>query len=194
MGPKHKFPSAQEIPWTDLTLFPRFCFADWTQLTALRPYWKSLRWLAVGYDINCQYRIKFHERIKELQSRYGHLKSIPTDDFVFELLSPVGKFHLSAHTLTCRFKFSYYYLRGVGMTDGEALERIWSILNSLAARTKEMTPGHRHDILNDFLGDMNVRKLHSIGQSTAYTPKQVTDSSSSPHVSRQIRQGDEAAG
>ncbi|EJF55967.1 hypothetical protein DICSQDRAFT_150671 [Dichomitus squalens LYAD-421 SS1] len=144
-----------------------FCYADWVQLTALRPYWKTLRWLAVGYDINCQYRIHFHERIRELQKRYGHLKSIPADDFVFELLSAVGKFHLPAHIQACRFKFSYYYLRGVGMTDGEALERIWSILNSLAARTKEMTPGHRHDVLNDFLGDMNVRKLHSIARTLA---------------------------
>ena len=50
------------------------------------------------------------------------------------------------------------------MTDGEAAERIWAILNHLASRTKEMSPGHRHDVMNDFYSDMNVRRLHSMGE------------------------------
>ena len=98
-----------------------------------------------------------------LNLHFAVLKSIDTSDFPFTVVSAVGKLQLPAHIESCRYKFSYYYLRGAGMTDGEALERIWSILNSLAARTKEMTTGHRHDVLNDFYGDMNVRKLHNIG-------------------------------
>ncbi|KAI1784480.1 hypothetical protein LXA43DRAFT_1101350 [Ganoderma leucocontextum] len=48
------------------------------------------------------------------------------------------------------------------MTDGEALERIWSVFNSLALRTKEMSSGHRHDVINNFHSDMNVRRLHAM--------------------------------
>ena len=48
------------------------------------------------------------------------------------------------------------------MTDGEALERIWALFNALALRTKEMSSGHRHDVINDFHSDMNVRRLHAM--------------------------------
>lgn len=63
------------------------------------------------------------------------------------------------------FKFSFNWLPGVAMTDGEAPERIWAILNGLASRTQEMSSGHRHDIINDFYGDWNVRRVHGIGLS-----------------------------
>ncbi|KAJ2959852.1 hypothetical protein NUW54_g14461 [Trametes sanguinea] len=45
------------------------------------------------------------------------------------------------------------------MSDGETLERVWAITNALARRTKEMSAGHRHDILNDHYSDMNLRRL-----------------------------------
>ena len=164
------------------------------QLTALKPYWKSLFWLVVGYDINCQYRKHFHERIDEIQKKYGHLRSIGTDPFVFTLVSAVGKFHLPAHIASCRYKFSYYYLRGVGMTDGEALERIWSIMNSLVAHTKEMMPGHRHDIINDFHSDMNIHKMHNIGTSPQCPKKRYPiEYSFSAHAVNEVQEGAKTA-
>ena len=54
------------------------------------------------------------------------------------------------------------------MTDGEAAERIWSILNVLAARTREMSPGHRHDVINHFYNDMNLRRLQGIGETLVF--------------------------
>ncbi len=76
----------------------------------------------------------------------------------------VGKFHLPAHNAACRYKFAFQYLPGVGQTDGEALERIWSILNLLAARTREMAEGHRHDVINYFYGEMNTLRTLKIGE------------------------------
>ncbi|KAH9911315.1 hypothetical protein B0H21DRAFT_704746, partial [Amylocystis lapponica] len=66
------------------------------------------------------------------------------------------------HEKDCRNRFSFYILPGVGMTDGEAPERIWATLNAIASRTKEMSSGHRHDVINDFHSDMNARRVHSI--------------------------------
>ena len=31
----------------------------------------------------------------------------------------IGKFHVAAHQESCRSRYSYYYLPGSGMTDGE---------------------------------------------------------------------------
>ncbi|TFK79156.1 hypothetical protein K466DRAFT_506060, partial [Polyporus arcularius HHB13444] len=115
------------------------------------------------YDINCQYRKKFRKRIKDIQTNFPNLLSIRLDYLPFTLPG-IGKFHAPAHTASCRCKYSYNYLPGVGMTDGEAAERIWAILNHLAARTKEMSPGHRHDVINHFYSDMNIRRLHGIGE------------------------------
>ncbi|KAI0713022.1 hypothetical protein C8T65DRAFT_695089 [Cerioporus squamosus] len=106
-------------------------------------------------------RGKFRGRIKDIQTNFPNLLSIRLDYLPFTLPG-IGKFHAPAHTVSCRCKYSYNYLPGVGMTDGEAAERIWAILNHLAARTKEMSPGHRHDVINHFYNDMNVRRLHGI--------------------------------
>lgn len=36
---------------------------------------------------------------------------------------------------------------GLGLSDGEAMERLWSYLRRFSAITKEMTASHRTDIL-----------------------------------------------
>lgn len=75
----------------------------------------------------------------------------------------VGKLHAPGHTPACSFKFSMHWLPGAAMTDGESMERIWAGLNGIAARTREMASGHRHDIINYYHNDVNVRRLHKIG-------------------------------
>lgn len=79
------------------------------------------------------------------------------------ILAAIGKFHLPAHILACRFLFSMHWLLGVGRTDGEATERVWAIENGAALRSREMGPGHRHDFMNFFRGDNNIQRLHNIG-------------------------------
>ena len=125
--------------------------------------WSFLKRHCNGYDINCQYRKKFRRRMEDIQTHFPNLQSIRLDYLPYTLPA-IGKFHAPAHTGTCRCKYSYNYLPGVGMTDGEAAERIWSILNGLAARTREMSPGHRHDVINHFYNDMNLRRLQGIGE------------------------------
>lgn len=119
-----------------------------------------------AYDIQCQYRIHFDSRMDELRSTLSqlqarfHLKAFPWT------IAGVGKFHLAGHKGDCQFCYNFKYLPGAAMTDGEAAERIWSAVNPLGARTREMNPGHRHDIMNQFYGDWNVRRVHGMGECT----------------------------
>ena len=59
-------------------------------------------------------------------------------------------------------KFSPRRTKGVGLTDGEGTERLWSFLRDFSTITKEMSPEKRIDTLNDGLlhyGKGIVKKL-----------------------------------
>lgn len=127
------------------------------------------RWLFLlthvsAYDINCQYRIHFKDRMAAFSKFAAALSSIEEKDFPDHLhtIAGIGKFHLPAHCPACQYIFSFNFLPGVGMTDGEAPERIWSSLNALGQRTREMSSGHRHDVINGFYGDMNWQRTQNI--------------------------------
>ena len=145
---------------SDVYMSDRFAYVDYCMCSGLAPYFTLCRHCS-GYDINCQYRIHFKTCIEELQAQFPTLSTFQIMFFPYTLPA-IGKFHAPAHTSSCRTAYSYNFLPGVGMTDGEALERIWSVFNALASRTKEMSSGHRHDVINDFHSDMNVRRLHAI--------------------------------
>ena len=64
--------------------------------SGLAPYF-TLRRHCSGYDINCQYRIHFKERIAELQQLFPTLSTFRFTYFPYTLPA-IGKFHLPAHT------------------------------------------------------------------------------------------------
>ena len=148
--------------------------------------------LISGYDINCQYRIKYNKRMEDIRTKFGALDSVPKEPLP-PTIAAVGKFHLPAHIPSCRFKFSYNFLPGVGMTDGEANERTWPAMNSLASRTKEMGPGHRHDVINDAYGDWNVRRVHNTRESLASTLNSLCDGSHSAGPVHKVPERSQAA-
>lgn len=47
---------------------------------------------------------------------------------------------------------------GVGLSDGEVMERLWSYLRRFGRMTKEMRPAHRIDILSSALNYWGHRK------------------------------------
>ena len=159
----------------------RFANVDFAMASGLK-HWKELRLHVSGYDINCQYRIHFKKRMAWLGEQTGSLPSVSGARFP-TTLAAVGKFHLPAHKASCRYKYSYHWLPGVGMTDGEAPERIWAILNDIGGSTREMTAGHRHDVINDHHSDMNVRRTHSIGACIG----RIVDPRAAPHVSTPVK-------
>lgn len=135
----------------------RFRHVDLVMLSGLQT-WMVLLLMVAIYDINCQYRIWFERRIAAFCALGLKFVSILRTNFPKTTVG-VGKFHLPGHNAKCRFKFSFHFLPGVGMTDGEASERNWTEMNGLALRTREMSAGHRHDVINFFNNDMNLRKL-----------------------------------
>lgn len=84
--------------------------------------------------------------------------------------SGIGKLHAPGHIGECSYKFSMHWLPGAAMTDGESAERIWADLNGIAARTREMASGHRHDVINYHHNDVNSRRTHKIGMLSLWTP------------------------
>jgi hypothetical protein len=81
-------------------------------------------------------------------------------------MAVVGKFHFAAHKLDCRTRFSFNYLPGVGVVDGEASKRMWATLSQFSKRTREMNPGYRRDSINNLYRDLCFRRVHSIGTCT----------------------------
>ncbi|KAI0668645.1 hypothetical protein C8Q78DRAFT_1081036 [Trametes maxima] len=147
----------------DLLKGEGFAWGDFAQLSGLQPWLDVLKMFCRGYDVNCQYDKKFFSRIELFRQNFGHLNSIRHTKFP-PTRSLIPKFHGAAHRLWCQIWHSYHYTPGVGMTDGEALERIWAGFNALAIHSREMSAGHRHDIINDFHNDMNVRRMHAMPQ------------------------------
>ncbi|KAF7291343.1 CxC2 domain-containing protein [Mycena indigotica] len=90
----------------------------------------------VSYDIACQWMKKLVERL--------------------ERLPPM--MHINGHLIICQIIFSLWLLLGSGMTDGEGIERPWSMIGGIAASTRVSGPGTRWDQLDDHWSFWNWQK------------------------------------
>ncbi|TFK59258.1 hypothetical protein BDN72DRAFT_873066 [Pluteus cervinus] len=108
-----------------------------------------------SYDIVCQWTKHLLERLALYEST---ISLNVRHDFCFF----IPKWHIAAHRASCQTDYSFYWSPYVGRTDGEAPERGWAAMNSVASSTKEMGPGSRRDTLDDFFGDYNWRKVIAI--------------------------------
>ncbi|KAI0664425.1 hypothetical protein C8Q70DRAFT_905479 [Cubamyces menziesii] len=143
----------------DLNKREGYLYVDFAVVSGVQQY-VGLQLFKQSYDINCQYLLNFGRRISKWKEVCPPLASIAT------LLLPcihgcVGCWHVNAHKRACRVFQSPAFLPGSGRYEGEGLERVWAITNDLSSRTKEMTLGHRHDILNDMYSDLHVRRMHA---------------------------------
>ncbi|KAH8093974.1 hypothetical protein BXZ70DRAFT_897055, partial [Cristinia sonorae] len=147
----------------DLERGERFTNVDLCVLSGLQR-WLDLNLVIAGYDIACQYRIHYRTRMTALLDKLNDKKNRTKirQKQIPQTIFGVGKFHAPAHTGECRSKHSFNYLPGVAMTDMEASERIWAIQNDLAKSTREMSSGHRHDVINLFHSDQNITKTHTL--------------------------------
>ncbi|KAF7322358.1 CxC2 domain-containing protein [Mycena chlorophos] len=86
-------------------------------------------------------------------------KYISESDIQFGL--PV--FHAPVHNEDCRDENHLSHQPGVAKTDGEGIERVWSVLNPIAFSTKEMSLGHRADVIEDRIDNHNFLKNLGLG-------------------------------
>jgi hypothetical protein len=116
----------------------------------------------ISYDIACQWSRNLQARLERLPSNIR--KTILQLVISKGVDTVIPKFHLPAHKVECHSQYSLNYRVGAGRVDGEAPERVWGSINGAADSTKEMKEGHRHDTLDDTIGDMNWRKISHLGK------------------------------
>ncbi|CAA7257476.1 unnamed protein product [Cyclocybe aegerita] len=128
----------------DLQKGEHYVNMDYFFLSGLRG--NTLSRIMVSYDIACQWS-------KKRCSIYPENVISSRPELQIDFLVP--KFHLPAHVASCQIEYSFNLIPGSGRTNGEAPERGWSAVNSVAASTREMGPGSRQDTLDDMFGDYN---------------------------------------
>lgn len=105
----------------------------------------------LSYDCNCQYSVyllhRFQRQYPEHAKRIQHLR------FTIPVL------HIRGHKERCEYQFGSYYMKGAGHFYGEQAESPWAEFNQLGARTRQMAPGYRQDVLNQHYGDWNWKKV-----------------------------------
>lgn len=123
-----------------------------------------LLYLAISYDIVCQWKIHLAERRRKMPP---HLQQSAGSNTTLEeqLAFGIPIWHAAAHEDKCQMSNSLRYQPGVGHTDGEGIERGWSRINPHASSTKEMGQGARHDALDDIFNHHNWTKNVALGQS-----------------------------
>ncbi|KAI5897299.1 uncharacterized protein SCHCODRAFT_02489565 [Schizophyllum commune H4-8] len=138
--------------FADLQKGERYCNMDYVLCSVLSQIGSAHT--TCSYDIGCQYMTNFYERVKKLPA---HLQPDPLADLSFGLLV----WHGAIHEESCRSRNSLKYHDGVGRTDGEGIERIWSLFNAISYATKEMGEGARHDAIEDKSDSVNfVKNIH----------------------------------
>lgn len=53
---------------------------------------------------------------------------------------------------------------GIGLSDGEVLERLWSFLRRFGKMTKEMRPSHRVDVITHALLHYGYKTKQKLGK------------------------------
>ncbi|KAG1841050.1 hypothetical protein F4604DRAFT_1690502 [Suillus subluteus] len=95
----------------------------------------------------CQWCINFSEQVNNFPGLSLSKKK--------EVLTAVGKFHLSAHKLPCFARFSFNFIKGAGQVDGEILETLWAPFNKISPTARSMSQYHQQEILDDHMRDSN---------------------------------------
>jgi hypothetical protein len=117
------------------------------------------------YDITCQYWQHLLERIEG-----NPMLDIPEH---LQLLHVIGLFHVHGHKDECLYRWATNYVPGAGVVDGEVLETLWSVLNTVSAGTRTASLAHRTEILDDHMNDSNWKKMQHIGNVYLYHVKTV---------------------
>ncbi|KAK6971667.1 CxC2 domain-containing protein [Favolaschia claudopus] len=141
----------------DLQKGERYANMDYILLCSLLGI--TAMYLAISYDIACQWRVKFPERLKEMPER------LRLDLAKITVLFALPVWHAAAHERSCQVQNSLSYTAGVGRTDGEGVERVWSRLNGLAWSTREKGRGSRADTIEDEVDFLNFEKNVNLGTS-----------------------------
>ncbi|KAH8994378.1 hypothetical protein EDB86DRAFT_2805115 [Lactarius hatsudake] len=105
----------------------------------------------VMYDIMCQYRVHFQERVKNSPKL-----SLPS---LLQLRMGIGLFHIHGHQDSCLPRYSPSYIQGAKQVDGEIIETLWAPLNNISRSLRGMSLDHRQEVLDVHINHSNWKKL-----------------------------------
>ncbi|KAF7288129.1 CxC2 domain-containing protein [Mycena chlorophos] len=142
----------------DLQKGERYANMDFIVLATLEK--EEVKAVTITYDVACHWQVLLPTRAALIRSRGG----ITTDLSSFKMQFALPVWHAAAHEVNCRTTNTLSYALGVGKTDGEGIERTWSLLNPIAWSTKEMGEGARHDALEDKIDHLNFEKNIGFGK------------------------------
>ncbi|KAJ7702614.1 hypothetical protein B0H14DRAFT_2648051, partial [Mycena olivaceomarginata] len=117
--------------------------------------------LILSYDIACQYSKNFWSRMKGLP------ETMHIDPKKVSVWFKVPNFHILGHKWPCHSPYSFHWMWGAGMTNGEDVEQNWEFTNGAAGSTKMMGPGGRHAFLeglfvfHNWMRTVSYRKVFS---------------------------------
>ncbi|KAF7311359.1 CxC2 domain-containing protein [Mycena kentingensis (nom. inval.)] len=130
----------------DLQKGERYSNMDWIVLSALRTI--NVEDINLSYDIACQWKVNFERRAKVIAEKDPDMPLLERFRRIqYGLPNALG------------------LLQGLGKTDGEAIERTWSVLNPAGFATKEMSLPARMDCLEDRMAFVNEQKNYKQGDS-----------------------------
>jgi Kyakuja-Dileera-Zisupton transposase len=138
-------------------IFPRQINMDYSICKALSYNMENIPVALVMYDIMCQYRVHFQERVKNSPEL-----SLPSS---LELRMGIGLFHIHGHQDSCLPRFSPSYIPGAKQVDGEIIETLWAPLNNVSRSIRGMSLNHRQEVLDSHMNHSNWKKLVRIGKS-----------------------------
>ncbi|KAJ7710855.1 hypothetical protein B0H17DRAFT_912589, partial [Mycena rosella] len=107
----------------------------------------------LSYDVICQYGVNIVERFENNEDR-KHLAHI-----VRQMRFAVPALHVQGHQEGCIYAYSTAYMLATAQFHGETAEVYWPELNQVSPQTRQMNPGHRHDVLINHHGDWNYKQM-----------------------------------
>ncbi|KAJ7468418.1 hypothetical protein B0H11DRAFT_2238884 [Mycena galericulata] len=145
----------------DLQKGERYANMDYIVFSALAGF--ALMLLTILYDIACQWKKGLPERNAKMPRDIR----LPLDKITYQCALPV--WHAASHNEDCKENNSLSFKPGDGKSDGEGVERVWSVLNPASYQTKDAGRGQRVDVLEDKIDSHNFQK--NIGQGDALQRK-----------------------
>ncbi|KAJ3487311.1 hypothetical protein NLJ89_g11723 [Agrocybe chaxingu] len=134
----------------------RYANMDFVFASSLREF-LGLSLILISYDIACQWFINLSKRMKEHWP--SDLRLPPT----IKLIPAIPKLHEPMHETTNHQVYSLNFIPGVGKSDLETPERVWSAHNAIGNWSKVQGPGSRSDSVDDHLAFWNWLKYVSHG-------------------------------
>jgi hypothetical protein len=121
----------------------------------------SLMLLTISYDIACQWQKTLAERNAKLPKDIR----LPLGSLSLQCALPV--WHAASHNEECKNANSLSFKPGMGKSDGEGVERVWSVMNPAAHHTKDAGRGQRVDTVEDKMDSHNHLKNFGQGKSSS---------------------------